>query len=138
MDDNFRAKGHSIAELATAIGSLDYGAIIAAVDRFAAEGRDLYRILLDLEAYVRVALLDAIAQNGRSDKLGLPLSTESIMRLLDALHRGEASVQRGLSEKVNFEVILLKAAEESRTRAIDGLIKQLAQAGAGTVEKKKP
>ena len=127
-----------IAELATAIGSLDYGAIIAAVDRFAAEGRDLYRILLDLEAYVRVALLDAIAQNGRSDKLGLPLSTESIMRLLDALHRGEASVQRGLSEKVNFEVILLKAAEESRARAIDGLIKQLAQAGAGSVEKKKP
>ena len=59
------------------------------------------------------------------------------MRLLDALHRGESSVQRGLSEKANFEVVLLKAAEESRSRAIDSLIKQLAQAGATGPEKKK-
>jgi DNA polymerase-3 subunit gamma/tau len=127
-----------IAELAKAIGSLDYPAIIAAVDTFAEEGRDLYRILLDLEAYVREALLDAIQAKGATDKLGMPLSTESIMRMLDALHRGEASVQRGLSEKVNFEVILLKAAEESRSRAIDSLIKQLSAAGAAEPEKKKP
>jgi len=68
------------------------------------------------------------------------------MRLLDALHRGEASVQKGLSEKVNFEVVLLKAAEESRSRAIDSLIKQVAAsastnsglAGGDTGEKKKP
>ena len=37
-------------------------------------------------------------------------------------------MQKGLSEKVNFEVVLLKAAEESRSRAIDSLIKQLAKA----------
>jgi DNA polymerase-3 subunit gamma/tau len=126
-----------IAELAKAIGSLDYPAIIAAVDAFAEEGRDLFRILLDLEAYARAALLDAIQNRGSSDQLGVPLTTESIMRLLDALHRGESSVQRGLSEKVNFEVVLLKAAEESRSRAIDSLIKQLAQAGAVDSEKKK-
>jgi DNA polymerase-3 subunit gamma/tau len=49
-------------------------------------------------------------------------------------------VQRGLSEKVNFEVVLLKAAEESRSRAIDSLIKQVAAAGGGSGvdEKKKP
>jgi DNA polymerase-3 subunit gamma/tau len=56
---------------------------------------------------------------------------------LDALQRGEASVQKGLSEKVNFEVVLLKAAEESRARAIDSVIKQLATAGASIPEKKK-
>ncbi len=127
-----------IAELASAIGSLDYGAIIAAVDSFANEGRDLYRVLLDLEAYAREALLDAIAKKGNTDMLGAPLTTESIMRMLDALHRGEASVQRGLSEKVNFEVVLLKAAEESRSRAIDSLIKQVASASGTTPEKKKP
>jgi len=60
------------------------------------------------------------------------------MRMLDALHRGEASVQRGLSEKVNFEVVLLKAAEESRSRAIDSLIKQVASASGAQPEKKKP
>jgi DNA polymerase-3 subunit gamma/tau len=51
-------------------------------------------------------------------------------------------VQRGLSEKVNFEVVLLKAAEESRSRALDSLIKQLSMGvEADTVaapEKKKP
>jgi DNA polymerase-3 subunit gamma/tau len=52
-------------------------------------------------------------------------------------------VQRGLSEKVNFEVVLLKASEESRSRAIDSLIKQVSAAGgnsdeAAQVEKKKP
>ncbi|MGJ8639477.1 MAG: DNA polymerase III subunit gamma/tau [Opitutaceae bacterium] len=127
-----------IAELASAIGSLDYGAIIASVDVFANEGRDLFRVLLDLEAYAREALLDAIAKKGSTGMLGIPITTESIMRMLDALHRGEASVQRGLSEKVNFEVVLLKAAEESRSRAIDSLIKQVASASGTTPEKKKP
>ncbi|MEN8661622.1 MAG: DNA polymerase III subunit gamma/tau [Lentimonas sp.] len=130
--------GERIAGVAAAIGSLDYTAIIAAVDEFANEGRDLFRILLDLEAYAREALLDAIAKKGSTDMLGVPLTTESIMRMLDALHRGEASVQRGLSEKVNFEVVLLKAAEESRSRAIDSLIKQVAAASGTTSEKKKP
>ena len=46
-------------------------------------------------------------------------------------------MQKGLSEKVNFEVVLLKAAEQSRARAIDSLIKQLAAVGSGE-EKKKP
>jgi DNA polymerase III subunit gamma/tau len=127
-----------IASLASAIGSLDYPAIIAAVDAFANEGRDLYRILLDLEAHTREALLDAIHNKGATDQLGVSLTTESVMRMLDALHRGEASVQRGLSEKVNFEVVLLKAAEESRSRAIDSLIKQVAAAGGVEPEKKKP
>ncbi|MGJ8654225.1 MAG: DNA polymerase III subunit gamma/tau [Opitutaceae bacterium] len=126
-----------IASLAAALGSLDYNAIIAAVDEFANEGRDLYRILLDLEAHTREALLDAIANKGSTTQLGTALTTESIMRMLDALHRGEASVQRGLSEKVNFEVVLLKAAEESRSRAIDSLIKQVAAASGVTPEKKK-
>lgn len=134
--------GERIAKLAEALGAMDYAAIVAAVDVYAEEGRDLYRVLLDLEAYVREALLDAIQNKGATERLGTQLTTESIMRMLDALHRGEASVQRGLSEKVNFEVVLLKAAEESRSRALDSLIKQLSMGvEADTVaapEKKKP
>ncbi len=118
-----------IAQLAQAIAGLDFAKIIEAVDAFASEGRDLYRILVDLQAHARKALLDAIAKGGNTEQLGCAMTTESIMRMLDALHRGEASVQRGLSEKVNFEVVLLKAAEESRSRAIDTLIKQVAAAG---------
>ena len=138
-----------ISQLAQALAALDYASIIVAVDEFSAEGRDLYRILMDLEAHAREALLDAIQNAGSTNKLGVVMSTESIMRMLDALHRGEVSVQKGLSEKVNFEVVLLKAAEESRSRAIDSLIRQVAaassassgQAGGSSAdagEKKKP
>lgn len=130
--------GERIAELAKAIGSQDYSAIITLVDIYANEGRDLFRVLQDLQAHIRAVLLDAIQKNGASDQLGRSLTTESIMRTLDALHRGETYVQRGLSEKANFEVVLLKAAEESQSRAIDSLIKKLADAGATAPEKKKP
>ena len=135
--------GERIGQLAQALASLDYAAIVAAVDEFAAEGRDLYRILVDLQAYAREALLNAIQNAGNTKMLGVDMSNESIMRMLDALHRGEASVQRGLSEKVNFEVVLLKASEESRSRAIDSLIKQVSTACSSSseavqVEKKKP
>ena len=130
--------GERIEALAKALGSQDYSAIIAAVDEFAGEGRDLFRILQDLQAYVRTVLLDAIQKRGASDLLGKSLPTESVMRILDALQRGETYVQRGLSEKANFEVALLKAAEESQSRAIDSLIKKLASAGASAPEKKKP
>jgi len=119
-----------IGQLARALGTLDFPAIIATVDAFVEEGRDLYRVLINLQAHCREALLDAIQNKGSTKQLGTALSTESILRLLDALHRGEAAVQKGLSEKVNFKVVLLKAAEESRSRAIDSLIKQVAAATA--------
>ena len=127
-----------IAGLANAIGSQNYAEIIAAVDSFAGEGRDLFRILQDLQAYIRTVLLDAIRKKGTSDQIGRALTTESIMRVLDALQRGETYVQRGLSEKANFEVVLLKAAEESQSRAIDSLIKKRAKSGVDLPEKKKP
>jgi DNA polymerase-3 subunit gamma/tau len=120
-----------IVELAGFLGTLNFAAIIDAVNVFTREGRDLFRILVDLEAEVRRTLLDAIEKGGSTEKLGTALTTESLMRMLDALHNGSASVQRGLSEKVNFEVVLLKAAEESRSRAIDTVLKQIAASNDG-------
>jgi DNA polymerase-3 subunit gamma/tau len=100
---------------------------VAIVDECDAAGRDLVRLLTDLQELVRGALLDAIAKGGRSDRLGgLPMTTEQITRLLDGLREGEGSVKLGLAEKINFEVTLLKAIEASRARAIDSLIKELA------------
>ncbi|RPG85757.1 MAG: DNA polymerase III subunit gamma/tau [Coraliomargarita sp. TMED73] len=122
------ASSARIETLARAMAALDYATIVQSVDTFAAEGRDLFRILQDLQAHLRTALLGAIENGGRTDALGSELATESIMRMLDALHRSEGAVQRGLSEKDNFEVALLKASEESRSRAIDSLIQQLAPA----------
>lgn len=132
-----------IAELAGAIAAGDHQKIVALVDECDANGRDLVRLLSDLQALVRGALLDAIAKGGRSEQLGgTPLTTEQLTRLLDGLREGEGGVKLGLAEKINFEVTLLKAVEASRARAIDSLIKELATlaeeapAAAGDEKKK--
>ena len=115
-----------ISALAGALATGDHQKLIAIVDECDQSGRDLVRLLADLQALVRQALLDAIAKGGRSDQLGgTPMTTEQITRLLDGLREGEGSVKLGLSEKINFEVTLLKAVEASRARAIDSLIKEL-------------
>ncbi len=136
-----------IADLAGALAAGDHARIVALVDECDAAGRDLVRLLSDLQALVRQALLTAIAQGGRTDQLGgVSLTTEQITRLLDALREGEGGVKLGLAEKINFEVTLLKAVEASRARAIDSLIKELTalaesapvSEGADDGSKKKP
>ena len=136
--------GEKITALAGALAAGDHRKIVAIVDECDTAGRDLVRLLIDLQALVRGALLDAIAQGGKSDRLGgLSMTTEQITRLLDGLREGEGSVKLGLAEKINFEVTLLKAVEASRARAIDSLIKELAAladesgGGAHGGEKKK-
>jgi len=131
-----------ISELAGALASGNHPKIIDLVDECDRNGRDLVRLLADLQGLVRQALLDAIAKGGKSEMLGnVGLTTEQITRLLDALREGEGSVKLGLSEKINFEVTLLKAVEASRARAIDSLIKELAalseESPADAAQKKK-
>jgi DNA polymerase III subunit gamma/tau len=136
--------GEKIAALSGAVAAGDHQKIIAIVDECDESGRDLVRLLTDMQALVRQALLDAIAKGGKSDKLGgVAMTTEQLTRLLDGLREGEGGVKLGLAEKINFEVTLLKAVEASRSRAIDSLIKELAAlaeespAATGDGEKKK-
>ncbi len=115
-----------VAELAAALAAGDQKRIVAIVDECDSAGRDLVRLLTDLQATVRSALLDSISAGGRSTRLGSPMTTEQLTRLLDGLREGEGSVKLGLAEKINFEVTLLKAVDASRARAIDSLIRELA------------
>jgi DNA polymerase III subunit gamma/tau len=122
--------GEKIAALAAAVAAGDHRTIIRLVDECDENGRDLVRLLVDLEEGVRRALLDSIAHGGESTLLGgTMLTTEQLTRLLDGLREGEAAVKHGLAEKINFEVTLLKAVEASRARAIDSLIKELSALG---------
>ena len=114
-----------IAELAATLAGGEHRRMIELVDQCDEAGRDLVRLLTDLQAFVREGLLDAIAKGGSTDRLGSPLTTEQITRMLDALREGESSVKLGLAEKINFEVTLLKAVEASRARSIDSLIREL-------------
>ena len=140
------APAEKIAALAAALAAGDHRRIIEIVDECDESGRDLVRLLVDLQGQVRTALLDAIAQGGQTAMLSAPpLTTEQLTRLLDGLREGEAAVKHGLAEKINFEVTLLKAVEASRARAIDSLIKEISAlaaesapaADAGGGEKKK-
>ncbi|HTT58090.1 MAG TPA: DNA polymerase III subunit gamma/tau [Opitutaceae bacterium] len=120
-----------VAALAAALAAGDQRKLVELVDECDENGRDLVRLLADLQEHVRRALLDAIARGGESARLGgTALTTEQLTRLLDGLREGEAAVKHGLAEKINFEVTLLKAVEASRARAIDSLIKELSALGA--------
>ena len=119
------ASRKEIHHLASLLAEGNYPKILASVGQLADSGKDLYRILIHLQAYLRELLIDGIRGGGETDRLGLPLTVESLMRMNDALHRGKEDVKMGLSQTVNFEVTLLRAVEESRTRSIDSLIKEL-------------
>jgi DNA polymerase-3 subunit gamma/tau len=132
-----------LKELAAALAGGDHAKIIELVDECDESGRDLVRLLSDLQEVVREALLNAIAEGGQTTQLGTSLTTEQVTRLLDALREGEGGVKLGLAEKINLEVTLLKAVEASRARAIDSLIKEISTLAenapaAVTGEKKKP
>ncbi|NEQ66739.1 MAG: DNA polymerase III subunit gamma/tau [Symploca sp. SIO2D2] len=134
------ASGEDISNLAKAVALGDHAEILGMVDRFDQAGSDFYRALVDLQSRVRKALLNAVRSGGQTDEFGHPLSTESLTRMLDSLREGESGLKFGLSEKVNFEVALLKASEECRARSIDGLIKELsnlANAMPETADEKK-
>lgn len=126
-----------ITQLAMAMAKADYPMVVQAVERYATEGRDLARVLTDLQAVFRKALMEALRDGDVEEILGTPLAHEPLMRILDVLQASEYRVQRGLSDKVNFEVALLKAVEASRTRAIDSLVKELAAAESLDSSKKK-
>jgi len=125
------ASAAQVRALARALAAGDYAALVKQVDELAEEGRDLNRVLNDLEAALREALLEAVRGSGSTDSLGESVRGDSLLRILETLHAGEESVRKGLNERVNFEVLLLRAAEQGRSRAIDSLIQDLADLSAG-------
>ncbi len=125
------ASAEDIDALAGALAGGDFAKVIALADELVCAGRDLLRTLQHVQARVREALLASIREGGATDNLGASLTTEQLLRMLETLHAGEAGVRGGLSERANFEVTLLKAVEQSRTRAIDTLIKEISNIAAG-------
>jgi DNA polymerase-3 subunit gamma/tau len=124
-------------DLARAIASGDHSKILDLVDEFDSLGRDFYRALVDLQARVRESLLSAVRAGGSDSSMGVPMTIESLTRLLDSLRESESGLKFGLNEKVNFEVALLKASEQCRARAIDGLIRELSGIAAGLPDDEK-
>ncbi len=125
------ASAEEIQALTAAMAAGDYARVISLSDKFVSEGRDLLRVLQHAQARIREALLVSIREKGATAFLGTSLATEQLLRMLETLQAGEAGVRGGLSERANFEVALLKAVEQSRSRAIDTLIKEISSLAAG-------
>ncbi|RCL29853.1 MAG: DNA polymerase III subunit gamma/tau [Puniceicoccaceae bacterium] len=128
-----------VKALASDMAGLDYTQLMDRIANFVQGGRDLIRVHHDLLAYIREVLLDAIQNKGKTVVLGTEMTTASLMRMSEILQKGESSIRTGLSERSNFEIVLLKAAEESRSLEIDSLIQTIAASEASDVkgEKKK-
>ena len=122
--------------IAQEMAALEFTKIIDRVNRYVSEGRDLIRVHHDLMAYIRSVLLDAIQNKGKTSLLEVEMTTASLMRMSETLQKGESSIRAGLSEQSNFEIILLKAAEESRSLELDSLIETIV-ASEKSGEKKK-
>ena len=118
------ASQEQIASLVESMAKGDYAAVVKGVDEFASEGCDLYRTLCDMQIYVRAKMVESL-KDGGVDFGGKTLYSEQLMRMLDVLQSAQATLKNGLSEKANFEIALLKAVEQSRSRAINTLIREL-------------
>jgi DNA polymerase-3 subunit gamma/tau len=116
-----------INALFDAMSAGDFAKVVAHCDQFFTEGRDLIRVLQDIQLRVREALRETIQKGAAPGAL----ATEQLLRILETLQGGEYSIKSGLSERASFEVTLLKAVEQSRSRAIDTLINEMAQLAAG-------
>ncbi len=112
-----------LGKIASLIEDQDERALMVAVDELVNEGRDLYRVLLDLESYFRSRLLERL---GGSAQGSGGVSSQAYVRVIDTLKKGEDAVKRGLSDRVNFEVTLLKALREIGATSIDQLIRDIA------------
>jgi len=119
------ASPSEVKALAQAIACADYQSIMQAVSYFQEKNRDFYRILIDLQTVIRQSLVEAVRLGGFCEQLGHPLSTEAHLRILDVLHDAQRLIQKGLHEALDFEVALLNAAEQSRSRSIDTLLQAL-------------
>ncbi|MDR1413371.1 MAG: DNA polymerase III subunit gamma/tau [Puniceicoccales bacterium] len=82
-----------------------------------AQNCDMYRILCDVEAKI-LDQLEAISEGDGN-------YPDRMMRILEEIHRTKDSVKGGISEAINFEVTLLRAAERGRSRAIDAILQDI-------------
>ncbi|MDT9120991.1 hypothetical protein RSW84_26490, partial [Escherichia coli] len=62
---------------------------------------------------------------------------QAYVRVIDTLKSGEDAVKRGLSDRVNFEITLLKAIRELKSVSIDAVIRRIAGIAEGLPETPK-
>jgi DNA polymerase-3 subunit gamma/tau len=95
----------------------DYGKLMRISGEISSQNCDMYRVLCDVEAKIHGQL-----ENALGDEENYP---DRMVRILSKIHGAKESVKTGLSEAVNFETALLRAAESGQSRAIDAIIQDI-------------
>jgi DNA polymerase-3 subunit gamma/tau len=114
-----------ITGLAAALAAGDHKKIVEIVDECDANGRDLVRMLADLQAVVRAALLDAIAKGGTSNQLAATEPVRQAVRQAQGLELVETAHSPESADRLGTPSLPSGHAEglttEQLTRMLDAL-----------------
>lgn len=126
-----------ILSLAGAMVDRDSAAVLRSLDQLIDQGKDLGRLLADLQDHFRHLLLHKISGSeaplGELSEASLQsiqqqgeiLNTGQILRLLDNLNRTESRLREATAKRIAVEVGLIRASESLDHREIDDIIKAL-------------
>ncbi|MDR2776626.1 MAG: DNA polymerase III subunit gamma/tau [Puniceicoccales bacterium] len=95
----------------------DYKKLIKISHEISSQNCDMYRVLCDVEARIYEQLESILDGDGNYP--------DRMVRILEEIHRSKESVKTGISETINFETTLLKAAERGQSRAIDAILQDI-------------
>jgi DNA polymerase-3 subunit gamma/tau len=108
------ADSGTIDAIVSALYYGDYGKLIKISKEIAAKNCDMYMVLGDVERRIHEQLEHILDGNCTY--------ADRMIRILETIHRSKESVRSGISEVINFETALLKAAERGQSRAIDAIL----------------
>jgi len=126
-----------ILSLAGAMVDRDSAAVLRSLDQLIDQGKDLGRLLADLQDHFRHLLLHKISGSEAPlselseaslqsiQQQGEILNTGQILRLLDNLNRTESRLREATAKRIAVEVGLIRASESLDHREIDDIIKAL-------------
>ena len=109
-------------ELVIALSSANYKAIIDYTEILVQEDKNLYQVLYHLQLDIHKQLVKSIKDDQSRDLK--TLKPEAYMRIIEALQEGR-NLHSQVSDQVNFEITLLRAAEHSKHHTLDTVIKNL-------------
>ncbi|MDR2779213.1 MAG: DNA polymerase III subunit gamma/tau [Puniceicoccales bacterium] len=120
------ADKNTIDSIISSIYYGDYKKLIKISHEISSQNCDMYRVLCDVEVKIHEQLENILDGDGNYP--------DRMVRILEEIHRSKESVRTGISETINFETTLLKAAERGQSRAIDAIIQDLRALKSGHAE----
>jgi DNA polymerase-3 subunit gamma/tau len=111
------ADGKTIDGIIEAIHHGNYKKLMKISREVASQNCDMYRVLCDVETKIHGQLASILEGEGTYP--------DRTIRILETIHKSKESVRTGISEIVNFETVLLEAAEHGQSRAIDAILRDI-------------